>query len=104
MKQAGWVCAAVLGTLLVVGATSEHYDMGRFNLVVLECQRDYFEFDKAFPQKSEKVSCCFKIDKDSGQVWLFKDERYALPNSSKVRVKQYFEQIPYEEVVLPRSQ
>jgi hypothetical protein len=72
--------------------------------VVLVNQRDYFEFDQAFPQKTEKISSCFKIDRETGEIWLFKDERHKLPNSSKVKVKQFFESLPHEEVVLPQQQ
>ena len=103
MKQAGWVVAGFLAAFLLLGASSGYIDSGRFRLEVLECQRDYYQYDQAFPQKSEKVNYCFKIDKENGSVWLFKDERHEVPNSNKIEVKQYFQELPYNEMVLPRS-
>ena len=102
MKNAVWSVAIVLLTLLVIGA-GRMYDDKRHALVVLDCTREYFSYDGKFPNKTEKVTHCFKIDKETGEVWIFKDERREVPNSSKIHVKQYFEKLPYEEVVLPRE-
>jgi hypothetical protein len=102
MKNGVWGIVIVLLTLLVVGA-ARTYDEARHSLLVMDCTREYFSYDGKFPNKTEKVTHCFKIDKETGEVWIFKDERREVPNSNKILVKQYFEPIPYEETVLPRE-
>ena len=97
MKNAGWVCAGFLAAFLVMGA-SGGYECGRFKLVKLECEREFYHFDQELPTKVEKVSRCFKVDSDTGQVWIFKDEIHEIPNN-KFRLKQYFKQLPYEEIL-----
>ena len=102
MKNALWGAIAVLAILFLTGARNQ-YDCGRYGMFTMECTREYFEFDQSFPGKTEKINHCFKIDKDTGEVWLFKDERHKMPNSIKIRVKQYFQKLPYEEVILPKN-
>lgn len=102
MKNLVLCLIAVCVVLLILGA-SRVYEEGRHALVVQECTREYFSFNGKFPNKTEKVTHCFKIDKETGEVWIFKDERRAIPNSNKIHVKQYFQKLPYDETVLPRE-
>ena len=99
MKKNILVVFVLIGVLFALGAYSQQD--GRYKLVFGKASQEFFTFKAKIPKSTQERQQCFKIDSETGKVWIFKDEIHQESNE-QATIRQYFEELPVEKTVTTR--
>ncbi|MHC4926850.1 MAG: hypothetical protein ACYTER_05890 [Planctomycetota bacterium] len=93
-KKVLWIAVIVLGGLFIVGFQAQ-FNSGRYQLSAQQVTREYYANGSEIPNKTEKIDRLFKVDAETGSVWVYKEEYYEAGNNEYI-LKQYFDPLPVE--------
>jgi len=94
-KNAVVVLLVVLCSYFVLGAYSGREGCGRFQLRFGPVDEQIYEHGSIRPKLERKMQM-FKIDSDTGQVWVYNDE-YRFVSNRQIRRLRGFVEVPIDE-------